>query len=249
MVLDVSEQSMKEMKRGTSEFAACTLIKAGLCLLLPLFFLAFYSIDRPFSQTLVSKTVSLRGLSPQQILNIETAVQKLNHVVIAPDQEFSFNNIVGPRSAKHGYLPAPSYVGCFSSETLGGGICLVSSMVYQNALSCGMHITERVAHVRTTRAIQPGLDATVWYGGADLRFRNRLACPIEITTNYTPSEVTISFVGCVHSKDWQLTELSCCQRRDRRNQLSVLVFASQGGKTQLVSQDMYGIPITGVRKR
>jgi len=220
-----------------------------LPLVLPLFFLVVYLIDRPFSQTLVSKTVSLRGLSPQQKLNIQNAMQKLDRLVIAPDQEFSFNNTVGPRNAKRGYLPAPSYVGCFSSDTLGGGICLVSSMVYQDALSSGLEITQRVAHVRTTRAIQPGLDATVWYGGADLRFRNTLDCPIEITTNYTPSEVTISFQGCVHSKDWQLTELSCCQQRDLRNQLSVLVFASQGGKTQLVSQDMYGIPITGVRKR
>jgi len=221
----------------------------ALWLLLPASLLAVYLIDQPFSQLLVTKTVSLRGLSTEQKLNIESAAQRLDHVVIAPDHEFSFNGTVGPRSVKRGYLPAPSYVGPDSPDTIGGGICLISSALYQDALRTGLKITQRIPHLRVTQSTPPGLDATVWYNGPDLRFINSLSCPVEITTNYEPSEVTVELRGNIHEKDWQLAQLSRCERRDLLNRISVLVFAKQYGKTQLVSQDMYGIPNTGVRNR
>jgi vancomycin resistance protein YoaR len=100
-----------------------------------------------------------------------------------------------------------------------------------------------------THSIPPGLDATVWYGAVDLRFRNTLDSPIEITTSYLPSEVTVEFRGNIHKKDWQLAELSRCERRDLLDRMSVLVFAKQFGKTQLVSQDMYGLTTPGARNR
>ena len=221
----------------------------AICLLLLVSLVAAYLIDQPFSQLLVTKTVSLRGLSAHQKLNIENAAQRLNHVVIEPNHEFSFNGVVGPRNIKRGYLPAPSYVGPDAPDTIGGGICLISSALYQNALRTGLEITERVPHLRVTHSTPPGLDATVWYNGADLRFRNTLGSPIEIVTNYLPSEVTVQFRGNVHQKDWKLAELSRCERHDLLNRISVLVFAKQYGKTQLVSQDMYGIPNAGVRNR
>jgi vancomycin resistance protein VanW len=220
-----------------------------LCFLLPCSLFAGYWIDQPFSQLLVTNTVSLRGLSSRQKLNIENVAQRLNHVVIAPDHEFSFNGTVGPRDEKRGYLPAPSYVGPEAPDTMGGGICLVSSALYQDALRTGVQITQRVPHLRVTHSTPPGLDATVWYGGADLRFRNILGSPIEITTSYSPSDVTVELRGNIHRKDWRLAELSRCERRDVLNRISVLVFAKQFGKTQLVSQDMYGIPNAGVRNR
>ncbi len=219
------------------------------CFALAIVSFAGWWLDRPYSQVLASKTVSLSALSTRQKLNIENAARRLDGVVLRPNLEFSFNGIVGPRTSRRGWLPAPSYVGNDAPATLGGGICLLSSAIYQDALKAGLQVTERAPHLRTIKSIPAGLDATVWYGMTDLRFRNTLDCPIQLVTNYTPYKVTVEMRGNTHIHGWQPAQLTRSERPISPTRLRVEVYSKQLGKLLTVSSDVYGIPTTGERHR
>jgi len=208
-----------------------------------------YWLDRPFSHMLASTTVSLSALAPQQKLNIQNAARRLDGVVLRQNQEFSFNGLVGPRTSSRGYLAAPSYVGNDAPATMGGGICLLSSIIYQDALTAGLQVTERVAHLRTIKSVPPGLDATVWFGMANLRFRNTLDCPIELVTRYSPNQITVEVRGNTHIRGWQPAQITRFERPISPTQLRVEVYSKQRGEAYMVSRDVYGIPRTGERHR
>lgn len=162
---------------------------------LPFTLLLALFLTYPFSDFLVSKTLSTSQLSAKQKSNIELAAAAINGVVLKPGEEFSFNRVVGPRTEARGYRSAPSYLGPENASTVGGGICLVSSALYQAALEADLGIEQRVPHLRTIRTVPPGLDATVWYGQADLRFKNTLKEPIQIRTMSTNQALTVKFLG------------------------------------------------------
>lgn len=130
-------------------------------------------------------STSLEGRTPMQRHNARLAALRLDGWVIPPGGEFSFNRAVGPFTRDRGFKRAPV---SFSGEILlapGGGVCQVSSTLYNAALLAGMEILERWPHVWAPRYIPPGRDAAVAYGLADLRFRNpygesvRLRCWVE----------------------------------------------------------------------
>ncbi len=220
-----------------------------LSVALPISLLAGYWCNRPFSQVLATKTVSIAALSSAQKLNIENAVSRLDTIVLKPGEVFSFNGRIGPRSESRGYLPAPSYVERSSPNTIGGGVCVVSSALYQDALRSGLKIEKRVAHLRTIHTIQAGLDATVWYGGADLQFRNTLTCPIELKGSSNSDQITVEIRGDSALPDWSQAELDCAQHAIPGNRVSVQVTRKQDGRTELVSNDIYEIPTAGERRR
>lgn len=162
---------------------------------LPVCAFALYWFTRPFPDTLSSVTISMQDLSCAQKINIQQAARGLNGVVIEPGKQFSFNARVGPRTGTRGYVLAPSYVGSDSFATVGGGICLVSSGLYQTALRSGMKIDKRTPHMRTMRTVPAGFDATVWYGQTDFAFSNTLTQPVQIKCDSSPAKVTISILG------------------------------------------------------
>lgn len=196
----------------------------------------------PFAKTVSSRSVSLRPLSFEQKNNLSVAVQRLNGLVIRPGETFSFNAAVGPRTGKRGYQPAPSYlgVGGESPQTVGGGICLLSSCLYQNALAAGLTIVERVPHLRTVRTVPPGLDATVWYGSADLRFKNQTDCPIQIKSEISDSQLKLTLLGNseVVAKSGN-AQLRRTETMPAPGELLVEVFRCDRGKDTFVSRDLY----------
>jgi vancomycin resistance protein YoaR len=72
---------------------------------------------------------------------------------------------------------------------------LLSSALYQTALKSDLQIIERFPHIRTIKSVPPGLDATVWYGGADLSFQNNLPFPLLIKTQVNASSLLIQIKG------------------------------------------------------
>src|SRR5262249_31985353 len=124
-----------------------------LALMMPIALFGYYWTSRPFQDRLVEKHLYISDLNTQQKMNIQLAASTLNATVIKPGEEFSFNRVVGPRTSMHGYLIAPSYLESDTPGTFGGGICVVSSLLYQDALESDMTITERVAHTRTMQTI------------------------------------------------------------------------------------------------
>lgn len=93
--------------------------------------------------------------------NIMLSARALNNYVVFPGERFSFNQTVGKRTSEKGYMRAPVIVRGELYEDIGGGICQVSSTLFNAADRAGMKIVERYSHSRSVRYVPPGRDATV----------------------------------------------------------------------------------------
>lgn len=112
--------------------------------------------------------------------NISLAAQAINNTVIFPGETFSFNAVVGQRTAEKGYMRAPVIVRGEMSEDIGGGICQISSTLFNAADRAGLHIVQRYSHSRNVHYVPHGRDATVSWHGPDLAFQNKYSMPILI---------------------------------------------------------------------
>ncbi len=229
-----TEMPTAQSKRRTS-------LKNFALLALPLVLASFFISTHPFRVELVSRIFSLASLSPSQQFNIALAAHTLDNLVLRPGDEFSFNKVLGPRSDSKGYRAAPSYVGQGSPATVGGGICLVSSALYQAALATGMTIEERSPHMRTISSVPPGLDATVWYGRSDLKFKNTTGHPIQIKAECKNHNLYIRFLGEQGKEQAKVAELKTFVSRQNKNELLVEVFRQSANSRDFVSRDHYQI--------
>lgn len=127
--------------------------------------------------------------------NLSLACEAINGTVINAGETFSFNDVVGERTAAKGYRSATVYVGSESKEELGGGICQVSSTIYNAALYAEMDITSRACHTFFVTYVPGGLDATVYWGSLDFCFRNNTDYPIRINAWVSGGYVHISIDG------------------------------------------------------
>lgn len=112
--------------------------------------------------------------------NISLAAEAIDNYVVFPGEVFSFNKTVGNRTKEKGYLPAPIIVKGELSEGIGGGICQVSSTLFNAVDRSGMKILERYSHSKRVRYVPPGRDATVSWYGPDFTFKNEYNEPILI---------------------------------------------------------------------
>ena len=112
-----------------------------------------------------------------------------------PGQEFSFNETTGPRSTEKGYQPATAYLNGEIVQEPGGGVCQVSSTLYNAVVFAGLKSTERHAHSYEPSYVTPGEDAAVSYGGPDFKFVNNSDYPIAIKASFSDQKVTCSIYG------------------------------------------------------
>lgn len=127
--------------------------------------------------------------------NIEIATKSINSTIVMPGEEFSFNDVVGERSAERGYQEAGTYVGNKVEPGIGGGICQVSSTLYRAAMRANLRSTERTNHSMVVGYMEPGLDATVAYGYLDYKFKNTYDFPIYIEGITAGKVVTYTIYG------------------------------------------------------
>lgn len=121
--------------------------------------------------------------------NVRLAASSINGTILLPGQEFSFNNIVGPRTAARGYKMAHVYVNKQVVDGIGGGICQVSSTLYVAMMIAGLQATERHVHCLPVDYLKPNLDATINWGTCDLRFINTFDFPIVILASGSPEGI------------------------------------------------------------
>ncbi|UFT98460.1 VanW family protein [Radiobacillus kanasensis] len=112
--------------------------------------------------------------------NISLAAEAVNNHVVFPGKTFSFNKVVGKRTEEKGYLPAPEIVRGEVSEGIGGGICQVSSTLFNAVDRLGVKIMERFSHSKSVPYVPSGRDATVSWYGPDFTFENNLNQPLLI---------------------------------------------------------------------
>lgn len=127
--------------------------------------------------------------------NVNLSAAAINSYVMNTGDIFSYNGVVGQRTAARGYQPAPAYVKGETVDEIGGGICQTSSTLYLACLRANLAITERYAHRYIPTYITPGMDATVSWGGPDYKFANDTSYPIKIVTEYAGGYLTVRILG------------------------------------------------------
>ena len=125
--------------------------------------------------------------------NLRLAAGKINGTILAAGEEFSYNKVVGERTIAAGYKEAKVYSNGEVVDGLGGGICQISSTLYNAAVLANLEITQRRNHQFVTSYVPAGRDATVVYGSQDFKFKNSRKYPvkIEITINNGVAKATV----------------------------------------------------------
>lgn len=126
--------------------------------------------------------------------NIRLAGRQIHNTLLLPGEVFSFNQVVGPRTAARGYMSAPVIVGEALVPGVGGGICQVSSTLYNAVLRAKLRVVERHGHSLPVRYVPPGRDATVNWPDLDVKFRNSRRTPILIRV-YAGSQIHVQILG------------------------------------------------------
>lgn len=127
--------------------------------------------------------------------NLQLACAALNGVVLQPGETLSYNATLGKRTEEAGYLPAPAYSGKVLVDSIGGGICQVSSTLYLCSLYAEMETVDRVSHGYPVAYIPIGLDATVSWGKPDLKIKNPTDLPVKIIAEECDGFVRVWLMG------------------------------------------------------
>ena len=147
-----------------------------------------------FRDVLYTSTTKIAGTS-NRLRNITIAAMAINGKELKPGEVFSFNETVGKRTADKGYTEAAAYVSGETVLEIGGGICQVSSTIYDCVLHADLEVVERRNHVFTVAYLPLGNDATVNWGTIDFRFKNNTDYPIRIDTEVDGRDLTITLYG------------------------------------------------------
>ena len=147
-----------------------------------------------FRDELGSYTTKVGGTSIRRN-NVKLAGEFCNGVVLNDGDVFDYNTVVGKRTTARGFGAAPAYVNGETVDTIGGGICQVSSTIYYAALLANLEIVERYAHRYAPSYITWGMDATVSWGGPEFKFKNNTGYPIRMDVTYKNNQIAVSIVG------------------------------------------------------
>jgi Uncharacterized vancomycin resistance protein len=143
-------------------------------------------------------TTKLLNRGESRVNNIDLAAEKIDYYKLSPGEVFSFNKVVGRRTEAKGYEDAPIIIktvnGPKKSIAVGGGICQVSTTLYNALEECKIEIVERHLHSKDVGYVPKGEDATVSYGSADFRFKNSRSHPIMIRTYLGKKYLTIKIL-------------------------------------------------------
>jgi vancomycin resistance protein YoaR len=149
---------------------------------------------KEISATLSTFGTGLGG-TRNRVHNITLAVGAIDGTVLLPGDVFSYNDTVGPRVPSAGYREAPVIIKGELQPGTGGGICQVSSTLYNAALLADMEIVRRSHHAFPVHYLPAGRDATVTDGGLDLQFKNRLEHPVALDAKVTGGRVVFNIYG------------------------------------------------------
>lgn len=135
--------------------------------------------------------------------NLRLVCEILDGLILQPGEEFSFNGIVGQRTAERGFKPAPAYSGSGLVNSVGGGVCQTSTTLYNCALLADLDIVFRVCHGMTVSYVPLGLDAAVNWLTTDFQFANSTNFPIMIKAEYNDETIKMQLLG-TDEKDYYI---------------------------------------------
>ncbi|MGN8762059.1 VanW family protein [Oribacterium sp. HCP3S3_B9] len=146
--------------------------------------------------------------------NVKLAAAAINGTVLQPGEEFSFNKTVGQRTEAKGYGAAGAYNNGEVVQEIGGGVCQVSSTLYNAVFRSGLTTTYRRSHTFAPTYVTPGADATVSYPGPDYQFINNSDHAIGIRAWYEDQTCTVQIYGVRVLPKGESWELVCEKTTD-----------------------------------
>lgn len=149
--------------------------------------------DYPYE--LASYTSYYRSSDETRTANLKAAVGKLNNIKIPDDAVFSFNQTVGKRTVTAGYKTAKVINGGEFVDGLGGGVCQVSSTLFECVLRANVEIVYRTNHSLEISYVPLGGDATVQWNSKDFKFKNNLGCDVRIKMTCEGGKLTCKLFG------------------------------------------------------
>ena len=127
--------------------------------------------------------------------NVKLASSYINGTIMLPGDVFSYNDVVGPRTIARGFKEANVYVGSEVETGVGGGICQVSSTLFNTVVMSGLNIVTRTSHSLPVSYVPAGRDATVSYGSIDFKFSNPYDMPVKIVSSASGGVNTVTIYG------------------------------------------------------
>jgi vancomycin resistance protein YoaR len=147
------------------------------------------------TRKLVSYTTQMGVSSSNRIHNVHLMADFIDGTVVAPGEKFSFNDVVGPRTADRGFLEGQEIIGSLVLPSIGGGVCQTATTLFNDAFELGLPILSRTNHNLYLAHYPIGRDATVAWGGPDFQFQNDLKHGLLIKTTYSDQTLTFTFYG------------------------------------------------------
>ncbi|TYR80474.1 vanomycin resistance protein VanB [Priestia megaterium] len=129
---------------------------------------------------IASYTTKFRPSDRGRNRNIQLSAQAINNTVLGPGDYFSYNSVVGPRTAERGYQQAPEIINKELVMGIGGGICQTSSTLFNAVDQMSLQIVARSHHSKDVGYVPAGRDATVSWNGPDFKFMNNKPYPVII---------------------------------------------------------------------
>ncbi len=157
--------------------------------------------ENAFPNLLSTYTTNYDSSNTNRDNNLKLAAQKLNGAIVSPGEEFSYNKRVGKRTIDAGFKEAKAYAGGKVVLDVGGGICQLSSTLYNATLLANLNVTDRHNHYFKTAYVPEGRDATVSWGAVDFKFKNNRNYPIKIESVAEDGVVTVNIYGIKQDDD------------------------------------------------
>lgn len=160
--------------------------------------------DRAFPDLLGTFMTKYDPGNDNRSTNLKLAAEKVDETILLPGEVFSYNKVVGERTIAAGYKEAAIYQGGEVVDGLGGGICQLSSTLYNAVVYANLKIVSRTNHHFLTSYVDPGRDATVAYGSIDFKFENSRKYPIKIVCDVEDGIARIDIYGIKEEQEYEV---------------------------------------------
>ena len=157
-----------------------------------------------FPDLLSSYSTNYNSYAVGRTTNLRLAASKINGTVLMPGEVFSYNKVVGARTIAAGYKEAPIYVQGQVVDGLGGGICQITSTLYNAVVYANLEVIERTNHQFVPSYVSASRDATVVYGSLDFKFKNNRNYPIKILCSVSGGVANFQIFGLKTNNEYEV---------------------------------------------
>lgn len=146
-------------------------------------------------QDVLGKYTTVCGYGGGRVQNIETGASKIDGTLLMPEEELSADALMRPYTKENGFAEAGSYENGKVVQSMGGGICQVSSTLYNAVLLAELEVTQRAPHSMLVSYVEPAMDAAIAGDYKDLKFKNNTDAPIYVEGYVTGGKITFVIYG------------------------------------------------------